>query len=116
MSEAANTSAVPRPLRVLLFANTDWYLFNFRLALAKAARDEGVEVVLASPPGPYGSGRRFSLGFRANGAAQPQPDARGLCAMGSVASSVDEKNRTCALRPGSDGVVDTQDSGLGRQV
>ena len=63
MPEAANTSAVPRPLRVLLFANTDWYLFNFRLALAKAARDEGVDVVLASPPGPYGDKFRAE-GFR----------------------------------------------------
>ena len=63
MPEAANTSAVPRPLRVLLFANTDWYLFNFRLALAKAARDEGADVVLASPPGPYGDKFRAE-GFR----------------------------------------------------
>jgi len=63
MPEAADTSAVPRPLRVLLFANTDWYLFNFRLTLAKAARDEGADVVLASPPGPYGEKFRAE-GFR----------------------------------------------------
>jgi glycosyltransferase involved in cell wall biosynthesis len=54
MPEAADTSAVRRPLKVLLFANTDWFLFNFRLALAKAAREEGADVVLVSPPGPYG--------------------------------------------------------------
>ena len=28
-------------LRLLLLANTEWYLFNFRLALAKAARAQG---------------------------------------------------------------------------
>ena len=54
MPDAAGTSAVRRPLKVLFFANTEWYLFNFRLALAKAARAHGAEVVLVSPPGPYG--------------------------------------------------------------
>ena len=40
-------------LKVLLFANTDWYLFNFRLPLAESLRDAGHEVVLVSPPGKY---------------------------------------------------------------
>lgn len=40
--------------KVLLFANTDWYLYNFRLALARELRKMGNEVVLVSPPGPYG--------------------------------------------------------------
>jgi glycosyltransferase involved in cell wall biosynthesis len=39
--------------RLLLSANTDWYLFNFRLSLAEAARRQGFEVVLVSPPGKY---------------------------------------------------------------
>jgi glycosyltransferase involved in cell wall biosynthesis len=39
--------------RLALFANTDWYLFNHRLSLAKAARELGVAVYLVSPPGPY---------------------------------------------------------------
>jgi glycosyltransferase involved in cell wall biosynthesis len=52
-----------RQLRLLLFANTEWYLFNFRFALAKAARAQGAEVVLASPPGPYGEKLRAE-GFR----------------------------------------------------
>jgi glycosyltransferase involved in cell wall biosynthesis len=39
--------------RVLLCANTDWYLYNFRLALARFLRQEGLEVVLVSPPGAY---------------------------------------------------------------
>lgn len=41
-------------MRALLFANTDWYLYNFRLGFAKYLRDKGVEVTLVSPPGPYG--------------------------------------------------------------
>lgn len=43
-----------RPMKILFFANTEWHLFNFRLALAKHLRDHGVEVVMVSPPGPYG--------------------------------------------------------------
>jgi glycosyltransferase involved in cell wall biosynthesis len=39
--------------RLLLLANTDWYLFNHRLALAKAAREEGMMIILASPRGSY---------------------------------------------------------------
>jgi glycosyltransferase involved in cell wall biosynthesis len=41
-------------VKVLLFANTEWYLFNFRLSLFEALRDSGHEVVLVSPPGSYG--------------------------------------------------------------
>jgi glycosyltransferase involved in cell wall biosynthesis len=36
-------------LKVLLFANTSWYLYNFRLPLANALRDLGNEVVLLTP-------------------------------------------------------------------
>jgi glycosyltransferase involved in cell wall biosynthesis len=50
-------------LKCLLFANTDWYLYNFRRSLAAALRDRGDEVVLVSPPGPYGEKLR-ALGFR----------------------------------------------------
>jgi glycosyltransferase involved in cell wall biosynthesis len=50
-------------LKVLLFANTDWYLFNFRLSLAAALRSAGHDVTLVSPPGPYGE-RLEGLGFR----------------------------------------------------
>lgn len=39
--------------RVVLCANTDWYLYNFRLALARYLRQEGLEVLLVSPPGAY---------------------------------------------------------------
>lgn len=47
-------------MKVLLFANTDWFLYNFRLALALALRDAGYEVVLVSPDGPYGERIRDS--------------------------------------------------------
>ncbi len=40
-------------LKILLFANTDWYLYNFRLSLAKDLRDQGHEVILLSPPGNF---------------------------------------------------------------
>jgi glycosyltransferase involved in cell wall biosynthesis len=50
-------------LKILLFANTDWYLYNFRLTLAKALRREGHQVLLLSPPGMYAE--RFEKeGFR----------------------------------------------------
>jgi len=50
-------------LKVILFANSDWYLFNFRLPLAEALRKTGVDVVLVSPPGSY-SRRLMNEGFR----------------------------------------------------
>ena len=40
-------------MKILLFANTDWYLYNFRLSLAKDLRDQGHEVILLSPPGNF---------------------------------------------------------------
>ena len=48
--------------RALLFANTEWYLYNFRLSLARALQAAGYEVILISPPGPYGHKVR-ELGF-----------------------------------------------------
>lgn len=50
-------------MKVLLFANTDWYLYNFRLSLARALRDAGHEVLLVSPRGEFGP-RMLSMGFR----------------------------------------------------
>lgn len=50
-------------MKVILFANTDWYLYNFRRSLALALRDAGHEVLLVSPPGAYGA-RLQELGFR----------------------------------------------------
>jgi glycosyltransferase involved in cell wall biosynthesis len=39
--------------KIVLFANTDWYLYNFRLSLAKELRAHGHEVILLSAPGPF---------------------------------------------------------------
>jgi glycosyltransferase involved in cell wall biosynthesis len=50
-------------MRIVLFANTDWFLYNFKLPLARALRERGHEVVLVSPPGAYGLELR-RMGFR----------------------------------------------------
>ena len=50
-------------MKVVLYANTEWYLYNFRRSLAFALRDAGHEVLLVSPPGPYGA-KLEALGFR----------------------------------------------------
>ncbi len=50
-------------LKIILFANSDWYLYNFRRSLAMSLREAGHEVVLVSPLGHYGE-RLSALGFR----------------------------------------------------
>lgn len=50
-------------MKVVLFANTDWYLYNFRRSLALTLRDAGYDVLLISPHGPYGK-RLQHLGLR----------------------------------------------------
>lgn len=50
-------------MKVLLFANTDWYLYNFRLSLAKALVARGHQVLLLSPDGVYGP-RLKEMGFQ----------------------------------------------------
>ena len=61
-------------MKIVLFANTDWYLYNFRRSLALALRDAGHDVLLLSPPGEYGE-RLRELGLR----WQPLPmDRRSL--------------------------------------
>jgi glycosyltransferase involved in cell wall biosynthesis len=49
--------------KIILFANTDWYLYNFRRSLALAVQAAGHEVLLVSPPGEYGA-RFRELGLR----------------------------------------------------
>jgi glycosyltransferase involved in cell wall biosynthesis len=50
-------------MKIILFANTDWYLYNFRLPLAKFLKEKGIEIVLISPHGDYVS-RLKEAGFR----------------------------------------------------
>ncbi|GAB4502947.1 MAG: glycosyltransferase family 4 protein [Anaerolineales bacterium] len=49
-------------MKILLFANTDWYLYNFRLPLAQALRQAGHQVILLSPPGAHAA-RLQQAGF-----------------------------------------------------
>jgi glycosyltransferase involved in cell wall biosynthesis len=42
-------------MKIILFANTDWYLYNFRLPLAQSLREQGHELLLLSPAGKYAS-------------------------------------------------------------
>ncbi|MBN2386537.1 MAG: glycosyltransferase family 4 protein [Anaerolineales bacterium] len=53
-------------MKALFFANTDWYLYNFRLPLLKAVQERGLEVVLVCPPGEY-LARLEEQGFRCEG-------------------------------------------------
>lgn len=65
------TTSIPRvtagkgeaSTKILLVANTGWYLYNFRLPLARMLRDRGVDVVMVSPYDPYVE-RLQSEGFR----------------------------------------------------
>ena len=41
-------------MRIVFFANTDWYLYNFRLSTAAHLQAHGAEVVMVSPEGPFG--------------------------------------------------------------
>jgi glycosyltransferase involved in cell wall biosynthesis len=50
-------------LKIILFANTEWYLYNFRRTLAQTLRDAGHDVLLLSPPGPYAE-KLQALGLR----------------------------------------------------
>jgi len=40
-------------MKIILFANTDWYLYNYRLPLARTLQERGDELILLSPPGRY---------------------------------------------------------------
>lgn len=42
-------------MKIMLVANTDWYLYNFRLELARFLEHLGHEVILVSPQGEYSS-------------------------------------------------------------
>ena len=59
----------------MLFANTDWYIYNFRRSLAVALRGAGHEVVLVSPPGLYGEKLGGRLEAFARGTAREPPEA-----------------------------------------
>lgn len=41
-------------MKFMFFANTDWYLYNFRMSTALHLKEQGAEVVMLSPPGSFG--------------------------------------------------------------
>lgn len=45
-------------MKFVFFANTDWYLYNFRLSTALCLKAQGAEVTMLSPPGEFG--QRFA--------------------------------------------------------
>ena len=51
-------------MKILFVANWDWVIYNFRLDLARALREEGYEVVLVSPEGRYVEELTKEHGFR----------------------------------------------------
>jgi len=55
---SASTGEAPL---VVLFANTDWYLFNFRLPLARELASKGFRVHLIAPHGDYCDRLRFEF-------------------------------------------------------
>jgi glycosyltransferase involved in cell wall biosynthesis len=51
------------PLKILMFSNTDWYMFNFNRALAMELKTSGHDVLLVTPPGEYAN-RFEEIGLR----------------------------------------------------
>jgi glycosyltransferase involved in cell wall biosynthesis len=51
------------PKLIVMFANTDWYLYNFRRSLALEIQSRGYDVLMISPPGEFGP-RLRGLGLR----------------------------------------------------
>lgn len=49
--------------KIILVANTDWYLYNFRASLMRTLRSSEEDVVLVSPPGEFSEAFQ-SWGFR----------------------------------------------------
>jgi len=82
-------------MRVLLFANTDWFLWNFKLALARALRARGDEVILMSPPGPFGE-RLRAEGFAWEPIALSRSGINPLRELGAVRELL---SRYRALKP-----------------
>jgi glycosyltransferase involved in cell wall biosynthesis len=55
--------ALTKPADVVMFANTDWYLYNFRRSLALKIQSLGHTVLMISPDGQFGP-RLRDLGLR----------------------------------------------------
>jgi len=57
------SSTAERERKIVMFANTEWYLYNFRRSLALHLGQSNYGVLLISPDGPYGEKLR-ALGLR----------------------------------------------------
>ncbi|WP_199052855.1 glycosyltransferase family 4 protein [Aquitalea sp. ASV15] len=68
----------PLEMKIVLFANTDWYLYNFRLSLATNLKSQGHDVVLLSPPGEY-SKKLIQMGFNWQAAPLNRRSLNPLC-------------------------------------
>lgn len=63
LAERESTTEPRQKLKIVLFANTDWYLYNFRISMAMALVEAGHDVLLLSPLGQYAEKLR-ALGLR----------------------------------------------------
>ncbi len=70
-------------MKVVLFANTDWYLYNFRCDLARKLRERGDEVLFLSPAGEYAP-RLQAMGFRWMPAALDRRGSNPLTELGTI--------------------------------
>ena len=59
----SKAQSLENTLKILLVANTSWYLYNFRLPLARYLRSRGIEAIMVSPRDPYVE-RLQAEGFR----------------------------------------------------
>lgn len=49
--------------KIIFFANTDWYIYNFKLSLANSLKQNGYDIVLVAPAGNYQE-KLVDKGFR----------------------------------------------------
>lgn len=82
-------------MHITLTANTDWYLYNFRLDLARAVRDAGHQVSMVCPPGEYVD-RLRDHGFRVRTFTAP---AEGFSLSGNQRALKEITKAYRALRP-----------------
>ena len=76
--------------KIVLFANTDWYLYNFRRSLALALREAGHELLLLSPPGEYGARLRALGLLEARGKLGAVPSVPGVAGLYRFAIGVEQ--------------------------
>src|SRR4030042_383424 len=96
MGQSRGIADTPRMTKVALVANTDWYLYNFRLSLADMLRRERFDLVLISPRGPFVA--EFARnGFRWREGAGGPWWVRSSAGLGTVSAGPDRRSRL--LRP-----------------